>query len=91
MTRYLHVQTEDGHATVTLRTLTDLAHVASRAYADGVPVGEVYLVDGAGVTELVVVHTGDACNAEGWPIHGGAELREAITGRVVDTLLYAYC
>lgn len=91
MTRYLHVQTEDGQPVVTLRTLTELAHVASRCYADGVPVGAVYAVDGAGVTELAVVHTGDACNAEGWPTHGGAELREVGTGRVIDTLLYAYC
>lgn len=91
MDRYLHVQTFDGHATVTLRSLTELAHVASCAYAEGHPVGEVYLVDGAGVTELVLVQAGDLCNTEGWPTHGAAELREVGTGRVIDTLAYAYC
>lgn len=91
MTRYLHVQTYDGQATVTLRTITELAHVASCAYALGEPVGEVYLVDGAGVTELELVQAGDVGNADGFPTHGSAELRVRGTGQVLDRLLYAYC
>jgi len=92
VTRYLHVQTDDdGHASVTLRTITELAHVASCAYAEGRPVGEVYLVDGAGVTELELVQAGDVGNADGFPTHGSAELRVRGTSTVMDRLLYAYC